>query len=88
MRGRFDSELVSVSQWLNVRTPVRKTGDLRFKSELRGNFYLNIYHIKNVSNENTLFYKCLLEDIYHSSKYYTFFTMTTSFDCTQSLSRP
>ena len=35
MRGRFDSELVSVAHWFNGRTPVRKTGDLRFKSQLR-----------------------------------------------------
>ena len=39
MRGRFDSELVCVSQWYNGRTPVRKTGDLRLKSHLRHNFF-------------------------------------------------
>ena len=39
MRGRFDSDLVSVSQWFNDRTPVRKTGDLRFKCQLRHKFF-------------------------------------------------
>ena len=35
----FYFELVSVSQWSNGRTPVRKTGDLRFKSQLRHKFF-------------------------------------------------
>ena len=35
MRGKFDSELVSVSQWSNDRTPVLNTGDVKFKSQLR-----------------------------------------------------
>ena len=35
MRGKFDSELVSVSQWFNSRTPVCKTGDMRFISQLK-----------------------------------------------------
>ena len=38
MRGRFDFELVSVSQWFNGITPVRKTGDMRFKSQLTHKF--------------------------------------------------
>ena len=35
MRGKFDSELVSVSHWFSGRMSVRKTVDLRFKSQLR-----------------------------------------------------
>ena len=39
MRGKpSNSELVSVSQWFNGRSPVHKTGDLRFKFWLRHKF--------------------------------------------------
>ena len=52
MRGRFDTELVSLSQWFIGRTPVRKTGDLKFKSQLTHNFFpLNIYHISYMNSE-------------------------------------
>ena len=52
MRGWFDSELVSVSQWFNYRMPVRKTRDLRFKSQLKHKFSLNIYHVRSTDIQN------------------------------------
>ena len=56
MRGRLDSELVSVSQWFNGKSPVHKTGDLRLKSQLRYKFisqYLSVNSIfKAVGNRN------------------------------------
>ena len=40
MREKFVSELVYVSRWTNwLSSPVCKTGDLRFKSQLRHKFF-------------------------------------------------
>ena len=37
-----------VSQWFNARTPVRKTGDLRFKSQL-GHYFISQYLSYNMN---------------------------------------
>ena len=61
MRGRFDSELVSVSQWFNGRTPVCKTGDLRFKSRLRQQIFISIFIIYPINFCTKLIYNCNLK---------------------------
>ena len=54
MRRMFVCELVSVSHWSNGRAPVRKTGDMRFKSQLRHKFfsqYLSYIRSTGIKNE-------------------------------------